>query len=176
MAHNFIKRYSDLLEINQYSEAQRKASLTAIFLRDIQDNNNFKFKAKLVRPTKGIDGEASLETLYHHLTTSTDYDEKGNKLTSRSFEYNRSVRLHWIKHHLMNLQNLNIRIFSYLDRVKHKDVIRTYLYNPDEKYVIILEPHRSLLDYYLLSAYYVDTKQGKNQMKIKQKNQLPQVY
>lgn len=176
MAHNIIKTYADLLEINQYNEAQRKISLTAIFMRDIQDNKNFKFNNKLIRPTKDEDGNAALETLYHHLTTSNDYDEKGIKLNSRSFEYDRSVRIHWIKYHLINLANINVNVFSYSDRIKHKDVIRTYIYNKDEKYVIILEPHRNFLDYYLLSAYYVNTKQGKNQMRIKQKNKLPVVY
>lgn len=61
-------------------------------------------------------------------------------------------------------------------RIGRKDVIRTYIYDKEERYVIILEPQRSGKDYYLLTAYHLNQKRGKKQILKKLKNQLKEVY
>jgi hypothetical protein len=175
MPLNLIKRYPLLLEIAQFNEFNRRRSLMGIFKRDIEENINFTFREKKIRPTKK-DGESSMQILFNHLTTINDEDEDGNKLRSRSFEMHRSIRLHWVKFLIRELTTDNIQIFSYEDRINRKDVIRTYIYDKDKKYVIILEPQRSKTDYYLLTAYYINEKRGKNQMKSKYKNRLDDIY
>jgi hypothetical protein len=35
---------------------------------------------------------------------------------------------------------------------------RTYIYDKDEQYVIVLEPMRKKNEYYLLTAYYIEGK------------------
>jgi hypothetical protein len=48
-----------------------------------------------------------MDTLFHHLTTCKDLDEKGKETGSRSFEMARSQRLHWIKYHIDENKNEN---------------------------------------------------------------------
>jgi hypothetical protein len=177
MPFNKMKKYPELLELSQFNERDRKKSLMGIFKRDIEDNKKFVFKNKRVHPTKK-EGESSMQILFHHLTTRNDEDENGRKLKSRSFEMNRSRRLHWIRHLLEELKKENVQIFSYVDRDqrKRKDVIRTYIFDKDENYVIILEPQRSKMDYYLLTAYHINEKKGQKQMKQKYKNKLDKLY
>ncbi len=175
---NSLKKYPELLDIENLSVGDRKISLRKIFQRDIEDNSSFSFNNKLIRPIKKEDGVSAMDTLFHHLTTRNDEDDKGKKLKSRSFEIHRSRRLHWIKHIINEFEKEKIIVFSYEDRDfrNRKDVIRTYLYNQIEKYVIILEPQRSRTDYYLLTAYYLNEKRGFKQIKQKLKNKLDEVY
>ncbi|MGE0091583.1 MAG: hypothetical protein AB7S40_03380 [Bacteroidales bacterium] len=175
MPLNLIKTYPQLLEIAHMNEYQRNQSLQGVFNRDFVDNANFKFKGKQIRPTKQ-DGEPPMQTLFRHLTTREDKDGKGKKLGSRSFEMARSVRLHWIKHHINELKKDNVEVFSYEDRIDRKDVIRTYIYDIDQEYVIILEPQRSGTDYYLLTAYHLNEPGGKKQIEKKRKKKLDEVY
>lgn len=175
MPLNKLKKYPDLLDIGFMNEYQRRSSLMGIFKRDIEDNQNFKFRTKQIRPIKK-EGEAPMQTLFHHLTTRDEYDENGKKTGHRLFEMDRSVRLHWIKFHIDELKKLNVEVFSYVDRVDGKDVTRTYIYNIEKEYVVILEPHRSELDYYLLTAYYFNEPGGKKQIEKKLKKKLPNVY
>ncbi len=175
MPLNLLKRYPQLLELAQFNEYKRRDSLMGVFKRDIEDNETFAFRNKRVRPTKK-EGESSMQILFHHLTSRNDEDEKGRKLKSRSFEMHRSLRLHWIKYHIEELQKENIQVFSYEDRIDRKDIIRTYIFDKDENYVIILEPQRSKTDYYLLTAYHINEKKGQKQMKQKYKNKLDEVY
>lgn len=175
MPLNLLKRYPELLELGQFNEQERTKSLLGIFKRDIENNIGFSFRKKRLRPTKK-EGEPSMQTLFNHLTTKNDEDEKGKKLRSRSYEIHRSVRLHWVRFHIEERKKDNVVVFSYEDRVDRKDVIRTYIYNKDEKYVIVLEPQRSNIDYYLLTAYYLNEKRGLKQMKQKYKNKLDEVY
>ncbi|WP_372756038.1 hypothetical protein [Labilibaculum sp.] len=177
MPLNKLKKYPQLLELAHFNEYERRVSLMEIFRRDIEDNETFAFRNKKVRPTKK-EGEPSMQTLFHHLTTRNDEDEKGRKLKSRSFEMHRSLRLHWIKYHIEEMKKENVQIFSYEDRdqVNRKDVIRTYIFDKNENYVIVLEPQRSKTDYYLLTAYYINEKKGQKQMKQKYKNKLDEVY
>lgn len=175
MPLNLIKTYPQLLDLGQYNNFQRKESLMAIFKRDIADNNNFSFRGKTIRPTKK-EGEAPMQTLFHHLTTREDKDSKGKKLGTRSFEMARSVRLHWVKTRIDELKNEGVEVFSYEDRVDRKDVVRTYVFDTKQDYVVILEPQRSKTDYYLLTAYYLNEPGGKKQIKNKLKKKLNEVY
>jgi hypothetical protein len=175
MPLNLTKKYAQLLEIGQYNEYQRKESLMRVFKRDIEDNSNFQFRNKQIRPTKK-EGEAPMQTLYRHLTTKEDKDEKGNKLGTRTFEMARSIRLHWIKVHLEENTKASVEVFSYEDRVDRKDVVRTYIYNKTSEYVVILEPQKSKHDYYLLTAYSLNEPGGKKQIEKKLKKKLDEVY
>jgi len=175
MPLNLLKQYPELLELGQFNQYERRNSLLGIFKRDVENNNSFVFRNKRLRPTKK-EGEPSMQTLFNHLTTKKDVDENGKKLKSRSFEIHRSIRLHWLRFHVEERKKEKILVFSYEDRIDRKDVIRTYIYNRNEKYVIILEPQRSKTDYYLLTAYYLNEKQGLRQMKQKYKNKLNEVY
>lgn len=175
MPLNQIKKYPDLLEIGHLNVRDRIASLQGIFNRDIADNSNFTFLSKPIRPTKK-EGEPPMQTLLNHLTTREDRDDKGKKIGSRSFEMHRSVRLHWIKYHIDQSKPDNVEVFSFQDRIARKDVIRTYIYDKEQDYVIILEPQRSGTDYYLLTAYYLNEPGGKKQIEKKLKKKLGEVY
>lgn len=175
MPLNLIKSYPQLLEISHFNQHQRKVSLMGIFSRDMEENENFKFRTKQIRPTKK-EGESPMQTLYRHLTTRDDKDEKGKKTGTRSFEMARSERLHWIKYHVEELKKDSIDVFSYEDRISGKDIIRTYIYDTEQEYVIILEPQRSGLDYYLLTAYYLNEPGGKKQIMKKRKKKLDEVH
>lgn len=179
MAFNFntLKKYNDLLELNHYSEGERTASLKDIFDRDIKNNTSFKFRKKTIRPIK-IDGEPALETLFQHLTCSSTHIkiEDGKSYKSRKdFDIKRSERLHWIWHHIQEKEN--IKVFSVKDRVKGRNVVRTYLFDEAEKYVIVLEPYRKTNDYYLLTAYYLEKRKGgPKTIRKKYKRRLDKVY
>lgn len=166
MSFNLIKVYNQLLEIGSFNETQRKKSLMGIFNRDVKNNPNFKFRTKQINPTPK-DGEFPLDTLFKHLTTVI-VDRKTRK---REFERERSIRLHWIKHHINEKKKDEMLVFS----TKEKDGVRTYIYDKKEFYVIILEPYRNGLEYYLLTAYHL---RGKNRYKIenKYKRRLNEVY
>lgn len=61
--------------------------------------------------------------------------------------------------------------------VKEPEGIRTYYYDVDEKYVIVLEPLRSGDAYYLLSAYYIRGKDAqRNNIENKYKRRLKELY
>ncbi len=117
-----------------------------------------------------------MDILFNHLITREDKDERGNPLGTRSFEMARSERLHWVKHHVDERRTKRTEVFSYLDRIEGRDVIRTYVYDIEEQYVIILEPQRSQLDYYLLTAYHLNEPGGKRQIEKKFKRKLPEVH
>lgn len=170
MALNLIKKYNQLLDIVGMNEAQRTRSLMGIFNRDIRNNTNLKFENKGIHPTPNDDGEIKVETLFDHLTKKIiDYTTR-----SREFDSHRAVRLHWVKYHLEKSKKENMLYFS----VKEPDGLRTYIYDKDEKYVIVLEPLRNKTTYYLLSAYYLtgkDAKRDKIMSKYK-KYRLDELY
>lgn len=175
MPFNLLKKYPELLEIGHFSPRDRKKSLMGVFKRDIEENEGFNFRKKIIRPTK-MEGESPMATLYGHLTTREDKDENGKGLGSRSFEMTRSIRLHWVKTRIEEKKNEGVKVFSYEDRVRGKDVIRTYIFDTKKQYVVILEPQRSGKDYYLLTAYFIDEKAGEKQMKNKLKRKLDEIY
>lgn len=152
MPLNQLKQYNKLLELAALNPAQRTKSLHGIFVRDITNNPSFKFKGKQIFPTPQ-DGEIVMNTLFRHLTTVIT-DKATRK---REFEMDRSVRLHWVKHHIDEKKKDNMLIFS----VKEPEGNRTYIYDIDERYVVILEPLRKNDEYYLLTAYYVKGKDAK---------------
>ncbi|MFZ4526186.1 MAG: hypothetical protein ACOYOE_11765 [Chlorobium sp.] len=175
MPLNLLKKYPQLLELAHLNEKDRTDSLMRIFKRDIEDNAGFAFRKKQIRPLKK-DGQTPMQVLFHHLTTRGEKDEKGNDTKARSFEMARSQRLHWLRHHTQESGPVGVEIFSYEDRIGRKDVIRTYIYDTAQEYVIILEPQRSRLDYYLITAYHLNEPGGKKQIQKKKKGKLAEVY
>lgn len=179
MAINQIKRYNELLEIIHFTERERIISLKGIFNRDIADNDKFHFRTKIIRPLKK-EGVEDVESLFSHLThqTEEEKDKRGVIIKKRSvFDYERSKRLHWIWYHIQEKNKNKIDVFSYTDRINGRNVIRTYIYDFDEKYVIILQPQRSSVDYYLITAFFLSDKLGgPKQIENKRKNKLAEVY
>lgn len=179
MAFNLIRKYPELLEINHYaSEQDRDSILRKIFDRDIQDNDKLIYNSKQIHPLKDIDGMSSMNVLFGHLTRegTKKIDSNGKIITSRNvFEPDRSMRIHWIKTHIDNDVKDNIVVFSVIERDKNKreDVTKTYIYNTDKKYVVVLKCQRSNKDYYLLTAYYLNKTYGEKDIKRKMKNCLP---
>lgn len=179
MAFNLNKKYPELLEINHYrSEYDRDYILRKIFDRDIQENDKLIYNSKQIHPIKDTDGISSLEVLFDHLTRkkTEEVGSDGRKLASRIvFEPERSMRIHWIKTHLDDKFKDKIVVFSIIERDKKKreDITKTYIYNKAMKYVVVLECQRSNIDYYLLTAYYLNKIYGEKDIKRKMKNCLP---
>ena len=143
-----LKTYNQHLDIVAMNEHNRKISLMKIFDRDFTNNANIKFRGKKITPTPK-DGVIEMATLYTHLTT-----EMIDKVTrERRFELERSKRLHWVKFHIDESKKNNMLYFS----IKEKEGLRTYIYDIDEKYVVVLEP-KSAEHYYLITAFYVQGK------------------
>ena len=167
MPLNLLKRYNQLLELGAFNDHQRKQSLLGIFNRDFTNNPNLRFLQKQVTPTPA-DGEIKMDTLFTHLTTVI-VDQATRK---REFELQRSLRLHWVRFHIDGKKPDNMMIFS----VKEPEGFRTYIYDKDEKYVVVLEPLRDRTSYYLLTAYYVTGKDAKrNKFEKKYKRKLNEV-
>ncbi len=164
MPTNLLKIYPQLLEIDHLNEAQRAVSLRGVFKRDIEDNTDLNFRKKKINPIKKE--EDAMQILFHHLTTKI-VDKRTNR---REFEPKRSKRLHWIKYHIDENKKDNMLIFS----VEDPEGIRTYIFDEEQKYVIILEPYHNRQEYYLLTAYYLE---GRNPEKIKRKykRRLPHI-
>jgi hypothetical protein len=179
MPTNLIIKYSNHLDINNLSPDKKIISLKMIFDRDISENSNFNFRSKIIRPLKK-EGIFDVEMLFKHLTHQTEEErgENGEKIKKRTvFDIDRSKRLHWIWHHIQEKTNSNIEVFSYQERINSKNIIRTYIYDIGEKYIIILEPQRSQLDYYLITAYHLTEKMGGvRNINRKLNNRLPLVY
>lgn len=177
MPLNLIKEYPQLLDLAYLSESHRTDSLMSIFNRDIKEHPNLSFRTKPIRPYK--DDESAMHVLFKHLTCEeiTEKNSDGSTYPKRVFEMDRSVRLHWIRHHIEEKKS-NLYVFSVeeRDQKKRKDIIKTYIYDYDQKYVIILEPQRSKTDYYLLTAYYLNKKEGKKNIDKKMKRKLPDIY
>jgi hypothetical protein len=149
MPLNLLKKYNKLLELVAMNDSQRKKSLQGVFDRDIAHNPNFEFQHKQINPTPA-EGQNSMERLFAHLTTVII--EKS--IRKREFDMARSARLHWIKFHIEKNKNNNVYVFS-VDEPNGK---RTYIYDREEQYVIVLEPMRKRNEYYLLTAYYLEGK------------------
>lgn len=167
MPLNLLKKYNDLLDVGAYNQQQRKSSLQAVFNRDIAENAYFKFNKKRIQPTP-LDGDIVMDTLFTHLTTViTNYNTK-----QREFDVQRAIRLHWVKHHIDFKKKENILHFS----VKEPQGNRTYIYDKDEKYVIVLEPLRKVDEYYLLTAYHLTGRDAKrNKILKKYKRRLTEL-
>ena len=179
MSFNHIKKYNSFLEIGHCGERERDEELKSIFNRDIADNPHFIFRGKKIRPLKN-EGQPSMDVLFDHLTRESKFinDKNGKKVkTRKDFDFERSKRLHWILHHIQEKSKDMVEVFSHKDRISGKNVIRTYLYDKEENYIVILEPQRSKTDYYLITAYYLKKEMGgPKQIKNKLKRKLPEVY
>ena len=156
MPLNLTKEYNILLEIDHMVPRDRIRSLKGVFNRDFVTRQNH-FKGKLIEPTPQ-NGQDSMEVLFGHLTTEI-VDKKSR---SRDFDTHRSKRLHWVRYHLNERNPYKIEVFSCQD----KHGLRTYIYDEDEQYVIILEPLKDIPAYYLLTAYHL---RGKSKYRIKNK-------
>lgn len=169
MPLNLTKKYNELLDIIGMSEVQRTMSLRRIFDRDIQNNDKFYFNGKPIYPTPEENGQIAMENLFNHLTRKVVDKETQH----REFDMNRSQRLHWIRHHVEQLLTDNRLCFS----VAEPRCVRTYIYDVDEKYVIVLEPLRNGTAYYLLTAYPLEGKDAaKNKIMNKyRRRRLPEL-
>ena len=156
MPFNLLKKYNALLELNGFNSFQRKKSLKGIFDRDIANNDDFSFRGKAIKPTS-IEGVLPMETLFTHLTKVI----ADKKTKQREYDNYRSERLHWLLHHI-NERESNLLVFSAEDKAG----VRTYIYDEQELYVIVLEPRKNKDDYFLLSAYHL---RGKKKFTIKNK-------
>ena len=179
MPLNLLKNYAALLDLVGMPPQIRIASLRGVFRRDIEDNSNFNFRTKKIRPIK-LEGKSPMDILFMHLTHEDEEIVDGQMTFKRrsNFEINRAQRLHWLRHHIEERQKENVKIFSALERdaKKRKDVVKTYIYDEAQEYVIVLEPQRSNLDYYLLTAYYFNKPFGKKKIEKLFKNKLPDIY
>jgi len=178
MPYNLIKNYPDLLEISHYNLNDRDEILRKIFDRDILENQDFNFRKKTIYPLK-TDGDIDMDTLFRHLTTKEIEvkEETGRKYKKRIFENDRSIRLHWVKFHIDEQQEDKIEIFSVEERDQRnrKNIIHTYVWNVESRYVIVLEVQRHKRGYYLLSAHYLNEDWGPKKMKKKLKKKLAKV-
>ena len=167
MPINLTKNYNELLEIAALNDNQRKASLRLVFNRDFLDNGEVRFRKKLITPTP-LDGVINIDTLFRHLTTVVT-----NPATrQRDFEHERSCRLHWVKHHIEERISHKILVFS----VHEPEGYRTYIYDNDEKYVVVLEPLRNSTEYYLITAFHVRGKDAqRDKMMKKYKRRLKEI-
>jgi len=165
----YYKMYYQLLNHKIDSRYSYNVYLEGVFDRDITNNRNFNFRHKQINPTPA-EGMDSMERLFIHLTTVIS--EKSTR--KRVFDMARAVRLHWIRHHIEEKKCDNMCIFS----VEEPSGIRAYIYDIDERYVIVLEPMRNLKknEYALLTAYYEHGKdKERNKVMKKYKRRLPEV-
>ena len=178
MPTNLIKVYADLLELAFLNEQKRTESLRGVFNKDIKENPSFKFRGKKIYPLKGE--EPNIEILFTHLTCEEIWveEENGLKYKKRVFDMDRSVRLHWIRHHVEECKCKDVKVFSVTERDTKKriDVTKTYIYNREQEYIIVLEPQRDGNSYYLLTAYYLNKEWGRRDIRRKYKHRLGEVY
>lgn len=170
MPLNKLRIYNELLDIASLNPHQRDITLRGIFNRDFVDigTDYVKFKNKNIYPTPN-DGAIPIETLFCHLTK-----EMTDKVTrTRCFDYHRSIRLHWVKYHLNENKKNNMYFFS----VQEPEGIRTYYYDKDENYVLVLEPLKKVDGYYLLSAHLIRGKDAlRDKIMKKYQRKLDVVY
>lgn len=95
MATNLLKKYAELLEFLYPNTEKNIKSFRAVFDRDIV-SNKLQFRQKSIHPTPDEDGKDRVDDLFHHLTTKGD----GKNSEGRFLDSDRTVRLHWIRHHI----------------------------------------------------------------------------
>lgn len=177
MPLNLTKKYPELLDILSLSPHDRNESLRRIFNRDIEDNIGFAFRGSKIYPIK-TDGKPDMNREFMHLTTERVkvLDESGKAITKNEFDLDRSMRLHWIRHHIEERSPSNIIVFSVQerDKAKRQDEIQTYIYDKVEKYVIVLRCQRKG-GYYLLTAYHLNRPYAEKQLLKKMKSKLNDV-
>ncbi len=175
MPLNLLKKYADLLDLDFLNENKRLDSLRSIFKRDIEDNDNFCFRKKRIYPVK-VDQDA-MSVLFSHLINKSEdnFEANGSKYKSRTiYDPQRSKRLHWIKFHIDESKQDDIDIFSVEERINGKNRQRTYIYDIDEKYIVVLEPQKGDA-YYLITAHYLQEAWAVKAMNKRKKRKLPEV-
>ncbi|WP_143072804.1 hypothetical protein [Parapedobacter indicus] len=95
-----------------------------------------------------------MDRVFRHLTTVV-VDQAVKK---REFETARSIRIHWVKHHLEERKQDVIRVFTVLNEN------RVYVLDVTERYVVVLEPLRKLQAFFLLTAYHLEDSRYRNLM------------
>lgn len=150
MPTNLIKEYNTLLELLHLSEAANIGSIRRVFDRDFIERAPVTFRETLVVPCPK-DGEDSMGRLFNHLTRK----EVDPKIKKREFDTERSVRIHWIKHHLEE-REAHLVVFIEDNRV--------YILDKEERYVVILEPKRNGSEYYLITAYHLEPSRFRKMM------------
>lgn len=144
MPHNLLKKYPELLELIG-SLNDMRVSIRRVYDRDIENNSAFKFQGIQIHPLKSDEGQLDMDRTFTHLTTkeTSVYDDKGVELSEkhRTFDQKRSIRLHWINHHVHEITPEKLEIFTIIERdmKKRQDVRHTYIYDKVEKYVIIFD-------------------------------------
>lgn len=161
---NKLKKYNGLLELDGLNVGDRNKSLSGIFQRDFIDSTPC-FRTKTVRPTPK-EGKDTMDVLLHHLTTCTTNRDK----SSREYDRDRAIRVHWVRHHICENSPDKLDVFS----IREKTGVRTYLWDKNERYVVILEP-KDNDTYYLLTAYYV-SRANWYKIENKSRRRLPEVY
>lgn len=74
-----------------------------------------------------------------------------------------------MKFHLEERKKDNISVFT----VEEPEGKRTYIWDKDEDYIIVLEPLRNKDEYYLLTAYHMEGKdKARNKMTKKWKRRI----
>lgn len=160
---NLLKKYNALLEVDMMTPAQRTKSLRGVFDRDIAQNPSFAFREKKIYPISA-EGMDKVELLFSHLTTKVTDQETQH----REYDRSRSIRIHWIKHHIEEKKTDGMLVFSTVNGQNK----RTYIYDQTEKYVIVLEPKEVKKQneeqqeyiykyYYFLTAYKLEGKDEK---------------
>lgn len=153
MPTNLLIPYNQLLEMLRPSQAQNEASIREVFNRDFVNGAQIVFRTLPILPRPAQD-MAPIDQLFWHLTT-VEVDPATKK---RAFESDRSVRIHWIRHHLVN--NVNNTVYFTVT-----DENRVYILDKTERYVVVLDPSRVANAYYLLTAYKLGDSNYKKIMK-----------
>lgn len=153
MPSNLLKHYNDRLDMLYPSLNENIQSFRRVYDRDFS-GFQFSFRAYPIHPTPAED-EDTMDRVFRHLTTVI-VDESTRK---REFETARSIRIHWVKHHLEERNPEILNVFTVLDER------RVYVLDTTERYVIVLEPFRSEQAFFLLTAYHLEDSRYRNLMK-----------
>ena len=162
MPTNLTKMYNSLLEFLYQNHQQNIQSFRAVFNRDFSNTVPVIWRSLPVLPTPA-DGEDVMDRQFRHLTTVIT-DEKTRK---REFESERTVRIHWIRHHLEEKSPEHLLVF----KVTQEN--RVYVLDKTERYVVIMEPYRKADAFYLLTAYRLLPANFKKMMKKYEKTGTP---
>ena len=167
MPLNTLKTYNAHLDLAALNTQERGASLKGVFDKDFTNKQPVSFNGKRLIPCPE-DGKIEMDTLFRHLTTVIT-DRATNK---REFEMSRSKRLHWVRYHIDGKKKDNMLLFT----VKEPEGFRTYLYDEDEKYVLVFEPKIKQNVYFLLTAYYLEGRDAqRDKIKKKYKRRIVEV-
>jgi len=141
MPTNLLIAYNRQLELLHASHAQNLTSIRGVFNRDFVTGSQIVFRSVVIMPRPSQD-MSPIDQLFWHLTT-VEVDSATKK---REYEMDRSLRIHWIRHHLERSVENTIYF-------KVTDESRVYILDKSERYVVVLDPSRAKDAYYLLTAY-----------------------